>query len=758
MSRTLRTAALVVGAVALVATGVGAAAGLGAFGAGVTATTGTVLGVTTATIGAVASAASLGALALSTAGSLTAAKASSAVSGNPEQFAADPNAFIAYLIGRTATAGNIVWRRDWDTADKGDNDRRTFVVDLGLGPIQGIEAFQADQVTVAFNGAGQAGGGFNGFMWQQTQIGACPEPAALTFGTGAGTPPGWTPQHKLSGHAAASWTLRFDTKGKHYQNGTPAPRWIVQGAKVYDPRLDSTYPGGVGPCRALNEATYVYSECPYLHALTWALGRWQNGKRVIGIGAPIAAIDVAAFVEGANVSDVNGWKAGGVVYSGDGKWDVMKRILQAGMGEPMALGAKISCFVNAPKVVLDTITSGDIVGSASVAATQSRRDRFNTGIGRYRSEAHNWATVSSDPIAVATHVAEDGGPRTKELDYPLIQVLDQVGTAIRYDIENAREFGPITLPLKLRWMGYKPGDCLAVQDNELGLNGQPVLILNRDVEPSSGTTTLTARSETNAKHPFALGQTAVAPPTPGVTGPPLPPVPGAPAWAITATSIVIDGTVLPALVVEGGVDSAVADAIVFEYRMALPGQAGDLGWIGGGIEPPQTKRKVFEGVRPATSYEVAVSYRRNGQIGTRLIIGPVTIGMLAIDTPAIVPGAVSDGFAVTSTGVFTGTGENQIVTGLTLPLTKKARVRIDITGEQKFYGGFGPVNWVVAIDVDGTFVRFGGGDAPEALPTTFKTVTLFPGTHTINFVWFAGSAGVTITDPQIEVAATYDVT
>jgi hypothetical protein len=89
----------------------------------------------------------------------------------------------------------------------------------------------------------------------------------------------------------------------------PTVARVIKGVKVYDPRLDSTYPGGSGSCRALDEATYVYSENPWLHALTFALGRFQNGKRVMGVGMPIASIDVAAFVEAANIADANGWKA-----------------------------------------------------------------------------------------------------------------------------------------------------------------------------------------------------------------------------------------------------------------------------------------------------------------------------------------------------------------------------------------------------------------------------------------------------------------
>ncbi|WP_182926708.1 hypothetical protein [Sphingomonas paucimobilis] len=551
------------------------------------------------------------------------------------------------MLGRTGTAGDIVARFGWDTRDAGDNDRQGFVSVLSLGPVAAIEGQTVDRSPVTYSN-GAALGAFAGFMWSMTQVGALASPV-LGFGAGAGTPPGWSAQHGLSGKAAATWTLRFDTKAKLYQNGVPAPMWTVRGILAYDPRKDSTYPGGNGPHRMADPAdtaaydaattTWEWTEDPYLLGLRWAHGFWQrdprdpNSKyqRVMGIGAPWGAIDVASFVEGANVAQANGWTCGGVVYSGDGKWDTMKKVLQAGMGEPLALGARISCFVNAPKVSLATVTIDDVVGAASVAATQPRRDRINTITPSFRLEANAWQHLPGAPISVPEHVAEDGGKRARAQDYWLIQNAKQVGTAVRYDIENAREFGPITLPVKLHWMGYKPGDCVTAVLPELGLNGQPILLLNRTLGAASGIVTLSARSETAAKHAFALGQTATPPPTPGVSGPPVVPVPAQNAWAITATSLISQAQTVPALVVSGSVDASTADAVVIEYRPFVSGQSVDAGWTSAGVWSVGASRAEITSVRSSTAYEVAISYQRNGLTGGRRIIGPVVTAGPSID-------------------------------------------------------------------------------------------------------------------------------
>jgi hypothetical protein len=637
ISKTLRTAALVVGAVALIATGVGAGIALsaGTTLAAASATT-VVAGVSLGTIATIASVASA---ALSLAAGLTMKKPSALASGSPDRFEANPDAGVPYVIGRFATAGNIVFRRAWDTLDKGDNDRQSFVVTYSLGPVTEYESFTVDQAAVTFTGAGQALGEYSTFMWRTTQMGDCPEPAALSFGTGAGFPPGWDASRKLSGLAAATWTLRFDTKSKHYQNGVPNPRAVIKGVRVYDPRLDGSYPGGVGPQRVDDESSWAYSTNPYLHGLTWCLGRFQNGQRVMGLGAPIRGIDVAAFVEGANIADLNGWKVAGVAYSADDKWDVLKKILQAGMGEPVQLGASISCFVNAPKVSLATVSVGDVVGEVIVTATQPRKSRINGIVPRYWQEQNDWQFLPGTAVRVALHETEDGGRRTKTVDYPFVpsdaagpDFSDkQIAVACRYDIENAREFGPITLPLKLRWIGYKPGDCITVNLPTVGLNSQAVLLLNRDFDPGAAVPTFTARSETNGKHAFALGQVSSPPPTPGVSGEALVPVPGNAAWAIVATGITTGENATPALVIEGAVDSPVAEAIVVEYRHWVDGQAIDANWSAWGTFAPAATQVIITGVQPDTVYEVAMSYRRRGIVGARTVLGPVVVGRALLD-------------------------------------------------------------------------------------------------------------------------------
>jgi hypothetical protein len=432
-------------------------------------------------------------------------KPKAAAGGPPEKWKADPFAGIPYVMGRTAVGGNIVYK----AGHGANNVFYTALTALSLGPIASIDTTYFDKVATTFSGT-NATGTYAGHVYQSTQLGACPEAAALTPPVSA--PPGWDSTCKLSGIAAAMTTFKYDSTSKTTFTSVPTPVWLLHGVKVYDPRLDSTYPGGSGSCRPLDETTYVYSDNPGLHALTWCLGRWQNGVRVAGIGAPIASLDVASFVECANLCDARTWALGGQVYTRpDTLWNSLQSMLQAGASKAVFYAGKISAINAAPRVSLATITSDDIIGDCTFSATQSRRDRINQVVPSYRSEAHDWQVTSGSPVVVPSYVTMDGDERTKEINYILVQNVNQAAQLAAYDIMDAREAGPGKVQLKPFYLNYRPGDCLTFNP-EAGASIK-VEITGRDLDAGTSAVTLELRGETDAKHAFALGQTGTAPPT-----------------------------------------------------------------------------------------------------------------------------------------------------------------------------------------------------------------------------------------------------
>jgi len=617
--KALRTAGMVVAAVALVATTAGLAAPA-------------VAGVTAGGIAGVASAATLGAigayggLAVGVLSAVTAVAAPGISNqGSATSFQTNPQSGLPYAMGRTRMSGlRIYANTNTRPGYTKFNDLLWFGALLSIGgQIDSIEKFTADNEVVSFDASGNAIGTYHDYQAQKIHTGGSPMASALALSLGGGTAPGWTSQHKLSGITHAMWCLRYNKQGEMYGAGAPEPAWIGKWVKVYDPRLDSTYPGGSGACRALQESTYVWSDNPGLHALTWALGRWQNGERTCGIGAPIANIRVAEFVECANVCEANGWKVGGVEWTTDSKWDTLKRILQAGGARPTQTAAMIGCLVNMPRTAIATIQSYHLHDGLSIAATKTRRERISSVIPRYVDEDSDWSVISGTAITVPEYVTADRGKRTKEIDFPLVQVFSgaeakQPGQLAAYEIVNNREAGPWTITTGPEWIGLKTGDVVDLNVPEEGLDNQPVLILQRGINPATGKVTFTVETETHAKHAFALGQSTTPPAPWSPSAPDLkPPAPIETEWAVTGTT---SGEGFPALLIAGESEMPSADAVVIDYRLHVDGQAVGDNWANSAIlSGASTVRHVIAPLQSETRYDVRISYR----VGT--IDGAITI-------------------------------------------------------------------------------------------------------------------------------------
>lgn len=539
------------------------------------------------------------------------------------EWVTDPKASAPLVFGRTMVSGHMIYRK---TNGK-DNDFQHIVSVLsGCGPIESIDATYLDTRAITFSG-----GAVTGFtqtrIWQEQQLGACPEAGYLnrtvTRGSETITQPDWTSASKLSGYGAILNIFQFDDGGDYKFTQLPTMRWVIKGVKSYDPRLDSTYPGGAGTCRYNDETTWVFSENPWIQAITYCIG-WHQGTdniRVGGIGMPVTSIDLASFVEAANIADANGWKSGGRVTTGDDKWDTLKQLCKAGGGEPLRLGATLSCLINTPRVSVGTITVADVLADCNFTTTQTRRDRINGIVPVYRSEDHYFEAVPAGIVRNATFLAEDGQERTKEITYGMVQCLagqtpNQVAQIAAYDIWNAREANPCVLPLKIRWLGYKAGDCLTIENDPVFgyMAGKNIIIIRREFDPNAGTVTLTVREETPAKHTWALGQVGVAAPTTNVNAAPLANSPSTATWTVTRTVTTLEGVPSGTFAISGtglplrttGYGFVIPNLVSFSHR-----EYGATDWTSSAAITPNSDGTIshtFTGMDTSRVYEVAVNY------------------------------------------------------------------------------------------------------------------------------------------------------
>jgi hypothetical protein len=498
MAKVLRTIAVVAGAVALVATGIGAFA---AAGTALAATAGTVASIATVVGGVAGIAARVLTKPPPARGSVT-----------ETLIEVDPPS--PYAMGEGYFAGVMRHRVGYGpTLKKVPNPFLFEAIALSVaGPIAGPITPQVD--------FGPVTSYYSGWLAIDTRLGARPD-TALTAPLQA-NPTGWGSDHKLSGVAAIAWNHKFDKEGKIYASGLPTRGVLAKWVKVYDPRKDSTRPGGSGAHRLGNETTYEWSENPALHAGTYAFGRFVNGKRVVGVGIPEEGIDWEGVAAWASDCEANSWRMFGVVFEGaagdpERRWQNLRDICIAGGAEPLFSGAVLGFHWQRPRISLDTVTEADLAdGPQEVTAMQSWRDRLNTLRPRYTSPDHNWTLVPAKEVQVASYLAEDGEEKAEEIPFNFVKDVDQAAQLAAYWLTNSRELTPITLTLMPRLRTYRPGECLRLEIPELGLDHDAV-ILRRQFDPATMTVTMTLVTEDSAKHAFALGRTGEAPPTPSLT-------------------------------------------------------------------------------------------------------------------------------------------------------------------------------------------------------------------------------------------------
>jgi len=629
------TAIMIVGAV--VATGgmaLAMGAGVGLLGSASLATS-AVLSVGSFSVSAGALL-SVGSLVSSIGGSLSQPKVSSA--GGALGWVGDPNGPLHFAAGRIAVGGDLRHK-----AAYGPNDRMYFsavTVVSDAGPIDAFESFTANDIPVTFDASGKANSSYYAnVMWRRTQLGFQPEGSYLASPSGlqgGASLPNWGASHKLSGKAGFILTLSENSKQSAYKGQYPKPRTIIRGLRVYDWRRDSTYPGGSGPQRLNDPSTWAYSANPILWSVKWLLGLWEGptGKgapqvdyQVGGIGTRWENIDVAAFTEAANIADTHGWTCAAWPSTDDDKAQVLDAFLQAGGAYYIERAGKASCIHRAaPRVSVATITAADTAGPIELDTSASYLDRKNTGVATYLSEADGWKMTPLAEVSSSQWVTEDGGrKRSVPVTYSYVDKAKQAAELMCLGLAHTREGISGHIPLKSYMQGIVAGAAFTITEPEFVLDGMKCLCLETSYDANTGVHTVFFVSETDAKYPYAFGQTPNPPPPPALT--PVdpthvsPPLPGD--WTITPRPPAPGGGQLPGFDLGGVVSNETATAVIVEYG---PTETGP--WKQAYQGPPTVTTIPIDGLQPGATYYVAVRYQRDQNYSERYVYGPYTAPLL----------------------------------------------------------------------------------------------------------------------------------
>ncbi len=356
-----------------------------------------------------------------TIGASALAKTPKAPEGSPENanrlFAnIDTRAPRKMWFGQTASATDI---RDQEYTD-GQTYFHRFIV-VASHKVRAISEIWFDD-KLAWTAAGGAQGEFAGYLTVATVLeGSAGN--AINISSRMGSTRRYTGlayvhlKYKLTGNSkkaespfAQSITTRVTIKGK--------------GAYVYDPRLDSTVPGGAGACRADDRSTWIWdndaSRNPALQMLWYLLGWTIGGRLAVGKGVPAERIDMESFIVAANVCDE-------------------PVALSAGGTEPRYRSDGISSEAETPTSVLDTFKFAmnaildDVNGKirvqvlvndlATPVATFDENDLLDSDF------SWNPANALDDSFNIVRGVYTDASDNSlyQQVDYPQVEIASPDG-------------------------------------------------------------------------------------------------------------------------------------------------------------------------------------------------------------------------------------------------------------------------------------------------------------------------------------------
>lgn len=375
------------------------------------------------------------------------------------------------VFGRTALAGTLKDAGNW--GGQHGTDWECLVIALADHPIDALEGFWVWDHYYPFTANGLQAGFQDGLRIHLQN--ASP--------TGAAPPSGFGGHGQTAQDVAAGVTrifVGYSAKLVEARGSRPNFVWVVRGKRCYDPRRDSTVPGGSGAQRWNNPATWTWSDNPVVVRYNWVRGVFGGddvatlAKLWIGRGLSAFEAPPQAIFAAANLCDEQvPVRAGGVekrytvggVIPADMPFDqVEARFAEATGGVTVRREGGMELEPGAAKATVVEITDDDLLRGARVVFEDHLPEgqRRNTVVSRYMEPGQRWSLHSAPVRRVLADIIADGGPSEDPLDLEFVNRNTQAQRVgqIRYRQNRRERRAAIVLPARFSmleegdWIGW----------------------------------------------------------------------------------------------------------------------------------------------------------------------------------------------------------------------------------------------------------------------------------------------------------------
>jgi hypothetical protein len=293
----------------------------------------------------------------------------------------------------------------------------------------------------------------------------------------------WTSTHRGRGVAYASMQFQYDAEV--YAAGKPEPiTFMVQGKKVYDPRLDVT------PGASPTNASYIaYSVNPALQAADYYT------DTVVGLSVPAAKIDWDSVVAAANICDESVDIPGGtqdrytsnvVLYAAIDDEEAranIETLASAMLGYVVQRGGKYRFHAGAAATPSFALTEDDLVGKLSMRTEIPANDKYNYVRGQYIDPVRNWELAEFSPRGNASYESADGDRYPREAVFQATTNEYEAQRKGMTILKRSRLKRQATLELGMSAFKIRPWDTGTLTLEELGWDEQDVRCMSWNLRP-----------------------------------------------------------------------------------------------------------------------------------------------------------------------------------------------------------------------------------------------------------------------------------
>lgn len=445
----------------------------------------------------------------------------------------------SFILGKTATAGSLIWVNTWGSDGDTKNAYLTQVIAISDLPCQSLDEVWVNGEKVTLSGSHSYGTPVTqyrkdgkDYLWVKFYDGTQTTADSLLVGGASNANRTWQGTRIGKGVAYAVVTSRVT---KNLFSGIPSFKFVVTGMPLYDPSKDSTVPGGSGSHRWNNPATWGgdgdHNPAVQIYNLLRGIeyeGEWFYGLQGM-TAARLPSVNWISQIEKCRAGNI--YRAGGEIPVDAPLANAVEALLTACQGRVSEIGGFYEIYAGEPDEPIASFTDGDILSTEEQSFTPffGLADTINGIAATYPSPADGWAEKAAPPIYRTDLEAEAGGRRLMAdvaldfVPYPeqvqrlMKSALAEGQRARRHTLVLPPEYWPYAVPgAILSWTSERNGyvDKLFRVDGAVDRANLDVMIDITEVDPSD----YDWDSETDYKVPVDGALGVIRPPVQPLVG------------------------------------------------------------------------------------------------------------------------------------------------------------------------------------------------------------------------------------------------